>query len=75
MVCFGCKLFVKFTQRKRDPGEIRTPDTRFRKAVLYPAELRGQRARRKYDVGNAFESTASLRCCAAVLVADEIRHF
>ncbi len=24
------------------PGEVRTPDTRFRRPVLYPTELRGR---------------------------------
>lgn len=31
------------------PGEVRTPDLSFRKALLYPAELRGRTGREPLD--------------------------
>lgn len=35
------KSFPIFISFPNDPGEIRTHDTRFRKPMLYPAELQG----------------------------------
>ena len=36
------------TDKIGDPGVIRTRDLRFRKPLLYPAELRGQALRRRH---------------------------
>jgi hypothetical protein len=33
------RSFPKFFRKNGGPGESRTPDTRFRKPLLYPSEL------------------------------------
>src|SRR4249919_2124882 len=64
----GMSLFPSLEPRRaldektRDPGMIRTCDPRFRKAMLYPAELRGQRAR-EIRCENRFGNRATLGIC------------
>ena len=36
------KIGSGFVTKSSTPGAIRTPDTRFRKPLLYPTELQGQ---------------------------------
>ena len=46
------RSLVSFRKSFGDPGVIRTRDLRFRKPLLYPAELRGQALRRAPDAAS-----------------------
>ena len=54
---------VSFRKSFGDPGVIRTRDLRFRKPLLYPAELRGQ-ARRRLIPGAASAKTYAVHMAA-----------
>lgn len=42
---------LRYTHRNGEPEEIRTPDTRLRRPLLYPAELQAQKLERVMGIG------------------------
>jgi hypothetical protein len=52
-------ISLKLKERIGRPGEIRTPDPRFRKPLLYPSELQARRAKSKIRLAQEGRFTTS----------------